>query len=126
MAEVTKLKNSRRAHRTLANRLMRSTTTSSFVIGHDNVSCVYCLKQNASSKCTKITSVEARRGFLRKFARCFFCLKKAHVSENCDSKYKCNKCSSRHHISICDNLKKKTAVNVRTNKNSILLQIANA
>ena len=31
-----------------------------FVVGHDNVSCVYCLGQPASSKCTKITSVEAR------------------------------------------------------------------
>ena len=31
-----------------------------FVVGHDNVSCVYCLGQPASSKYTKITSVEAR------------------------------------------------------------------
>ena len=78
------------------------------------------------SKCTKITSVETRRGLLRTFARCFVCLKKGHVSKNCDSTYKCNKCSSRHHISICDNLKEKTSVNVSTNKNSILLQTANA
>ena len=78
------------------------------------------------SKCTKITSVETRRGLLRTFARCFVCLKNGHVSKNCDSTYKCNKCSSRHHISICDNLKEKTAVNVSTNKNSILLQTANA
>ena len=74
----------------------------------------------------KITNVEARRGLLRKFARCFVCLKKGHVSMNCDRKYKCNKCSSRHHISICGNLKEKTSVNVCTNKNGILLQTANA
>ena len=74
----------------------------------------------------KITSVEVRRGLLRKFARCFVCLKKGHVSKNCDSIYKCNKCSSRHHISICNDVKKKTAVNVSTNNNSILLQTANA
>ena len=112
--------------KTAEKQILDESATSSFVVGHDNVSCVYCLGQHAWSKCTKITSVEARRDFLRKFARCFVCLKKGHVSKNCDSKYKCNKCSSRHHISICDNLKKKTVVNVNTNKNSILLQTANA
>ena len=81
----------------------------------------YCLGQHASSKCTKIASIEARLGLSKKFARCLVCLKKGHVSKNCDSKYKCNKCSSRHHISICDNLKDKTAANVSTNKNSIQL-----
>ena len=53
-------------------------------------------------------------------------VKKGHFSKNCDSKYKCNKCSSRHHISIYGNLKQKTAVNVSTNKNNSLLQTANA
>ena len=109
---------------TAEKQILDECTTSSFVTGHDNVSCVYCLGQHTSSKCTKITSVKARRVLLRKFARCFVCLKKGHVSKNCDSKYKCNKCSSRHHILICDNLKKKTALNVSTNKNSILLQTA--
>ena len=85
-----------------------------------------CLGQHNSCKCTKISSVEARRGLLRKFIRCFVCLKKGHFNKNCDSKYKSNKCSSRHHISICGNLKQKTAVNVSTNKNSILLQTTNA
>ena len=112
--------------KTAEKQILEESVTSSFVVGHDNVSCVHFLAQYASSKCTKITSVEAKRGLLRKVARCFFCLKKGHVSKNCDSKYKCNKCSSRHHISICDNLKRKTVVNVNTNKNSILLQTANA
>ena len=110
---------------TAEKQILDECTTSSFVTGHDNVSCVYCLGQHASSKCTKITSAKARCGLLRKFASCFVCLKKGHVSKNYDSKYKYNKCSSRHHISKCDNIKKKTAVNVTTNKNSILLQTAN-
>ena len=100
--------------------------TSSLVVGHDNVSCVYCLGQHVSSKCKKITSIKARRGLLRKLACCFVCLKKGHVSKNCDSKYKCNKCLSRHRISICGNLKEKIAVNVSTNKYRILPQTANA
>ena len=64
--------------------------------------------------------------FVEEFARCFNRLKKGHVSKNRDSNYKCNKCLSRHHISICGNLKEKTAVNVSTTKNSILLQTASA
>ena len=112
--------------KTAEKQILDESTTSSFVVGHDNVSCVYCLGQHASSKCTKITSVEAKRDLLRKFTRCFVCLKKGNVSKNCDSKYKCNKCSSRHHISICGIFEEKTAVNGSTNKKCILLQIANA
>ena len=93
--------------KTAEKQILNQSTTSSFVIGHDNVPCVYCLGQHASSKCTKITSAKARCGLLRKFASCFVCLKKGHVSKNHDSKYKYNKCSSRHHISKCDNIKKK-------------------
>ena len=112
--------------KTAEKRILDESTTSSFVVGHDNISCVYCLGQHGLSKCTKITSVTARRGLLRKFACCFVCLKKGHVSKNWDSKYKCNKFLSRYHISICGNPKEKTAVNVSTNKSSILLQTANA
>ena len=91
--------------KTAEKQILDYSTTSSFVVRHDNVSRVCCLGQHNSWKCTKISSVEARRGLLRKFIRCFVCLKKEHVNKNCDSKYKCNKCSSRHHISICGNLK---------------------
>ena len=112
--------------KTAQKQILDESTTSSLVVGHSNVSCVYCLGQYASSKFTKITSVKARPGLFRKFARCFVCLKKGHVSKNCDIKYKYNKCSSRYHISICGNLKKKTAININTNKSNILLQTANA
>ena len=112
--------------KTAEKQILDESTTSSFVVRHDNISCVYCLGQHASSKCTKITSVKAKRDLLRKFTRCFVCLKKGHVSKNCDSKYKCNKCSSRHHISICGIFEEKTAVNGSTNKKCILLQTANA
>ena len=113
--------------KTAEKQILGESFTSSFVVGHNNVSCVYCLGQHTLSKCANITSVEARHGLLRKFAHCFICLKKGHVSKNCDSKYKCNKCSSWHHILICGNLKEETtAVNVSTNKNRILLQTANA
>ena len=46
--------------KTAEKQILDESTTSSFVARHDNVSCVYCLGQHASSKCTKKISVEAR------------------------------------------------------------------
>ena len=47
------------------------------------------------------TEVKLRVSILRKKARCFVCLQSGHVSKNCKSDYRCNKCMGRHHISIC-------------------------
>ena len=75
----------------------------------------------------KITEVEARRGLLRRYGRCFVCLRKGHMGRNCESSYECNKCSGRHHISLCENPAKHSIVNnYCTNKNNILLQTATA
>ena len=74
--------------KTVEKQILDESATSSFAVGHSKVSCVYCLVQHPSSKCTKIISVETRRGLLTKFTRCFVCFKKGHVSKNCDSKYK--------------------------------------
>ena len=74
--------------KTVEKQILDESATSSFAVGHNKVSCVYCLVQHPSSKCTKIISVETRRGLLTKFTRCFVCFKKGHVSKNRDSKYK--------------------------------------
>ena len=63
--------------------------------------CVYCLKDHPPSRCKTVTNVDSRVSILRKYAKCFICLKSGHVSRNCTSKYSCNKCDKRHHISIC-------------------------
>ena len=76
-------------------------TTSSFQVNTKN-SCVYCKLPHPPSKCTKVTSVSARRNILRKSARCYICLQVGHLSRSCGSDYKCNRCLKRHHISLCD------------------------
>ena len=90
--------------------------------------CIYCREVHSPSKCAKVTDVNARRSLLRKYARCFICLKKGHVSKNCKSSYKCFKCQNRHHISICedDNKNGDQTIITFTNKvnNNILLQTA--
>ena len=63
--------------------------------------CVFCRLSHASSKCNKVTDVHARTNILRKAARCFLCLQQGHRQSECQSRYKCNQCNKRHHISIC-------------------------
>ncbi|CAB3994038.1 TNF receptor-associated factor 3 [Paramuricea clavata] len=43
-----------------------------------------------------------RKQILRKYGRCFICLKRGHISSNCLNTSKCSACSKRHHSSICD------------------------
>ena len=54
-----------------------------------------------SSKCQKVSDPIVRKTILKKEGNCFVCLKHGHISRNCPSKYKCFKCSEKHHISIC-------------------------
>lgn len=55
-----------------------------------------------------MTQVEARRQLLKKAGRCFVCLRTGHISKECRSKGKCNKCGRRHHTSICMEEKNET------------------
>ena len=67
-----------------------------------SVSCTYCKRNHTTSKCDVITDVPARKAILRKKARCFVCLKAAHIARQCTSTARCFKCNGRHHISICE------------------------
>ena len=46
----------------------------------NRVVCVYCEKDHVSSSCDTITDAAARKELLRKFGRCFVCLKRHHLS----------------------------------------------
>jgi len=48
-----------------------------------------------------VTNPDERKQILRTSGRCFICLKKFHVSEDCHSSIRCRKCGGRHHTSIC-------------------------
>ena len=44
------------------------------------VRCAFCEQGHASSSCTVVTDVSARKEALRKSGRCYVCLRKGHIS----------------------------------------------
>lgn len=65
------------------------------------MTCCYCQQPHSSLSCTSVTSVGARKQILKTSSRCFNRLRKGHLSRNCRSSRKCQKCKGRHHTSIC-------------------------
>ena len=61
--------------------------------------CVYCTERHFSASCSKVTDINARKDILRRDKRCFMCLKKGHLVDQCDKS--CRNCKGRHHQSIC-------------------------
>ena len=64
--------------------------------------CCYCQQAHSSTECSAVTNVGARRQILRTSGRCFNCLRKGHLSRNCRSPRRCQRCNGRHHSSICE------------------------
>ena len=83
------------------------TPTAAALIANDstptttNVNCVYCGQGHLSASCTTISDVPTRKEALRKTGKCYVCLKKYHLSKDCRSHIRCQKCRGRHHITIC-------------------------
>jgi len=115
---------------------LESPYTTKCLYGQGNVSnsskrqCVFCNSDgHLASKCTSVTNVRARLDIVRKQGRCFLCLGKGHLFRDCQSKYSCNKCKRRHHVSICtgeaqsDNIAHATFASV---EKSVLMQTASA
>jgi hypothetical protein len=65
--------------------------------------CVYCeSSEHKAIECTKFTTVADRKQILVKRKLCFNCAMGCHPAAHCQSKKSCQKCSKRHHTSICD------------------------
>ena len=86
----------------------KSTTTSppptalSLTTGSSTpITCVYCGQPHYSNACQTIKSPEERKRALRTSGRCYICLRRNHISRNCRSQARCNKCNGRHHSSLC-------------------------
>ena len=75
--------------------------SSSSLLSGSSVPCCYCNKSHSPSNCDAVAQVDARRQVLRRNGRCFTCLRKGHMSRDCRSKVRCQKCGGRHHLSIC-------------------------
>ena len=87
----------------LKNTTKDPVTVNSFLTsGSGPPKCSYCRQSHASSSCRTVVDVTERKQILRRTGRCFVCLRKNHMSRECRSTMKCNKCSGRHHVSICN------------------------
>ena len=67
-----------------------------------NPQCCYCLQSHPSTSCTSVTSPADRKQILKTNGQCFNCLRRKHVSRDCKSISRCQKCKRKHHTSICD------------------------
>ena len=79
-------------------------TASALVTGSDQKTgptCAYCTQPHPSTRCSVVTSVLKRKEILKTSGCCFVCIKRNHISRNCQSRSRCNKCHGRHHSSIC-------------------------
>ena len=65
------------------------------------ITCAYCGQPHRSNACQTIKSPEERKRALRTSGRCYICLRRNHISRNCRSPARCNKCNGRHHSSLC-------------------------
>ena len=77
-----------------------ATAAALFAELHDTT-CSYCQGKHLSANCKTVTNVAARRDILKRSGRCFVCLRKNHISRECQSNIKCFKCGRRHHGSLC-------------------------
>ena len=64
-------------------------------------SCAFCLGAHRHEDCKRVDNAEKRKELLRRYSRCFNCLKKGHLARNCSIKVKCNACNSQHHTALC-------------------------
>ena len=85
----------------------RQVTTGSALVGNKSTrgECPYCLGHHKAEDCTKITGIAERKKLLKRYMRCFSCLKRGHRIIDCNKKESCTTCGDTHHISICDGKK---------------------
>eukprot|EP00794_Sanderia_malayensis_P019641 gene19643-21585_t len=90
-----------------------------------NKLCPFCLAGLPAEDCDKVTDIEERRQLVKRYKRCFQCLKKGHRARDCYLRKECSKCKKQgHHASIC---KEERAANLHvTGKGSIAYQTVKA
>ena len=63
--------------------------------------CLFCKQGHYPADCQIVTNLNERRNILKKLGRCFNCMRKGHVSRQCDTSIKCNFCKDKHHAALC-------------------------
>ena len=65
--------------------------------------CVYCHEPgHKSAECDKVKSLTERKRLLSERKLCFNCTGGKHRAAECRSKIRCQRCTGKHHTSICD------------------------
>ena len=77
-------------------------TATALLMNKNASTCSFCTNIHQSAKCNICTEPQARLAIIKGQGRCFICLKKGHLSQNCTSKVKCYFCKQRYHASLCE------------------------
>ena len=83
-------------------RTPRPTTTTLLSGTQSGPVCSYCQQSHASTECTTVADIKARKEILKSNGRCFNCLRRGHVVRKCRSQNHCQLCRKKHHTSICE------------------------
>ena len=94
----------------------RVATGAALFIKSDEIQCAYCRGKHQHEQCTKVTSLDDRKKLIRKYDRCFLCMKKGHRAKDCRSKERCKNCKMFLHTSICDKQVSKEVQETSTNE----------
>ena len=54
--------------------------------------CAFCGRNHLHEECRKVSDLEVRKRLVRKFGRCFRCIRKGHRVRECRATTKCSKC----------------------------------
>ena len=82
----------------------RQETKTLTMMGKLPIKCVYCdSSQHKNTECDKAITIADRTKILSNKKLCFNCTRNGHPASKCTSRYKCFKCSKKHHTSLCPN-----------------------
>ena len=76
-------------------------TTSAVLSSGGKITCSSCKNSHQSAKCHVVTDPKARHDLLRKYGKCFRCLKHGHLARECNSNIMCFNCKQQRHVSLC-------------------------
>jgi len=63
--------------------------------------CAFCLGDHLHEDCKTVTDKGKRKSLVRRYARCFICLRKGHRAPDCQDAVRCKNCNGDHHYAIC-------------------------
>ena len=78
------------------------TTSSTLLTRTFDNNCAFCRGKHEHHDCKEVTSIAERKQLIRKYGRCFICIRKGHIATNCKSNYTCGIRGGSHHRSICE------------------------